>query len=135
MLLELSVQCTTHLLHLYLKLKQRKKLSNRIVTMGGDLLATSGTSSNDKMVGAIAVNIWSSYQKVSQDVNFLLLDCEVNNRIKVNDFIPFLEINIFFFHNETQQEGRVAVSNVTTQFLVCIYSDTKTEYGILKAKV
>ncbi len=47
--------------------------------MGGDLLATATHGNpNDKLVGAIAVNIWSSYAKNSEDLNFVLVDCEVN---------------------------------------------------------
>lgn len=47
--------------------------------MGGDLLATATHGNpNDKLVGAIAVNLWSSYAKNSEDLNFVLVDCEVN---------------------------------------------------------
>jgi len=78
-----------------------------IVTMGGDLLATSGGSANDKLIGAICVSIWSSYHKASSDLNFIILECE---------------------------EGRLVVSSVSPQFLVCVCGDTKVEFGILKAK-
>ncbi len=49
----------------------------RIITMGGDLLATAGGDSNDKLVGAIVLNIWSTYKKSADDLNCLLIDCEV----------------------------------------------------------
>ncbi len=45
--------------------------------MGGDLLATAGGDPNDKLVGAIVLNIWSTYKKSADDLNCLLIDCEV----------------------------------------------------------
>ncbi len=46
--------------------------------MGGDLLATSGGDPNDKLVGAIVLNIWAAFQKASKDLQQLLVECEVN---------------------------------------------------------
>jgi len=75
--------------------------------MGGDLLASSGGDQSDKLVGAIVLNIWSSYQKTSDQLTCLLVDCE---------------------------EARIAVMKVS-KFLVCVYGDHNAEFGMLKAKV
>jgi len=75
--------------------------------MGGDLLATAGGDPNDKLVGAIVLNIWSSYQKVSKDILQLLLECE---------------------------EGRLAIAQASN-FLICVYGDNTADFGMLKAKV
>lgn len=75
--------------------------------MGGDLLATSDNLNSDKLVGAIAFNVWSLYQKNAEDLGCLLLDCE---------------------------EGRLAIMKFS-KFLVCVYGDHTTEFGMLKSKV
>jgi hypothetical protein len=49
----------------------------RIITSGGDLLATATNLPSDKLIGAIIVNIWSSYQKVSEDLDVVMIDNEV----------------------------------------------------------
>eukprot|EP01117_Protostelium_nocturnum_P006314 TRINITY_DN2278_c0_g1_i1.p1 TRINITY_DN2278_c0_g1~~TRINITY_DN2278_c0_g1_i1.p1 ORF type:complete len:128 (-),score=43.24 TRINITY_DN2278_c0_g1_i1:174-536(-) len=81
--------------------------SSIIVTSTGELLAAAGGDANEKLVGAIVLNVWSTYHKTSEDVNCLLIDCE---------------------------EGRLGIRKVG-DFLVCVYGDQTVEIGILKAKV
>jgi len=78
-----------------------------LITLGGDLLASSGGDPNDKLVGAIALNIWNSYQKVSKEMKCLLIECE---------------------------QGRLAISKVS-DFLLCVYGDSSSQFGMLKAKL
>ncbi|PRP85961.1 hypothetical protein PROFUN_06083 [Planoprotostelium fungivorum] len=81
--------------------------SSIIVTTTGELLASAGTDTNEKLVGAIAMNVWTTYHKTSEDVNCLLIECE---------------------------EGRLGIRKVG-DFLVCVYGDSTVQFGILKAKV
>lgn len=48
-----------------------------IITQTGDLLASAGEDSNDKLVGAIILNIWNNYEKNDEHLNLLLIDNEV----------------------------------------------------------
>jgi len=78
-----------------------------IITLGGDLLTTTGGDSNDKLVGAIVLNIWNSLKKAADDLNCLLIDNE---------------------------HGRLAITKAG-EYLICAYGDQSAEFGMLKAKV
>eukprot|EP01118_Nematostelium_gracile_P014518 TRINITY_DN5680_c0_g1_i1.p1 TRINITY_DN5680_c0_g1~~TRINITY_DN5680_c0_g1_i1.p1 ORF type:complete len:121 (-),score=37.63 TRINITY_DN5680_c0_g1_i1:77-439(-) len=78
-----------------------------LVTMEGDLLASSGGDPNDKLVGAIVLNIWASYQKISPSVSVLLVECE---------------------------EGKVAIAQ-SSNFLICLQAEQSACFGSLKTKV
>jgi predicted regulator of Ras-like GTPase activity (Roadblock/LC7/MglB family) len=75
-----------------------------LLTNEGALLATIGEYG--KIVSAIYANIWTSFEK-SGNLEYLLSDCE---------------------------EGKVLVTKVTNQFLLCMYGDQTTEFGMLKQK-
>lgn len=75
------------------------------------MLATSGGDPNDKLIGAIVLNIWMCYEKMEKnpsDLSCLVVDCEM---------------------------GRLAVAAVAKKFLVCIWGNTHVEFGMLKSKV
>jgi hypothetical protein len=78
-----------------------------IITQTGDLLASAGEDSNDKLVGAIILNIWNNYEKNDENLNLLLIDNE---------------------------EGRFAIQKIS-KFLICIYGNKTLEFGLLKAKI
>lgn len=69
------------------------------MTTGGDLLATSSGASNDKLIAAIVVNIWSAYSKFGDktDLGFLLLDCEVNWLELLKVFFSMLFLLVLLF--------------------------------------
>jgi len=82
--------------------------SSILLTTSGDTLGSAGNEPNEKLVGAIVLNIWSSYQKSSPGLSCLLVDCE---------------------------EGKLAVSSVASRFLVCCYGDQRVQDGMLKRKI
>ncbi|KAL6073135.1 Ragulator complex protein lamtor2 [Balamuthia mandrillaris] len=75
----------------------------------GSLLAMSGQSGDEVTVSAIVSNIWAQYQRArgeDSDLEYILMDCE---------------------------QGRVVVTKVST-LLLCIYSDSTAQFGMLKQK-
>eukprot|EP00029_Vermamoeba_vermiformis_P013717 TRINITY_DN8639_c0_g1_i1.p1 TRINITY_DN8639_c0_g1~~TRINITY_DN8639_c0_g1_i1.p1 ORF type:complete len:118 (-),score=28.64 TRINITY_DN8639_c0_g1_i1:65-418(-) len=77
-----------------------------LLTTDGSLLASSGD--NGKVISAIFANIWTSYEKSQVgNLEYLLSECE---------------------------EGKICVTKVTNQFLLCIYGDLTSEFGMLKLK-
>mmetsp|Transcript_17376 Transcript_17376/g.24140 ORF Transcript_17376/g.24140 Transcript_17376/m.24140 type:complete len:154 (+) Transcript_17376:132-593(+) len=108
-----------------------------IITAGGDLLATSSPLTtvntleagvNDKLVGAIAVNIWSTYERHS--------NLKSNSSNVPSTSISSTQPNENTLHCLLieNEEGRFAITSVS-KFLLCIYGDNQAEFGMLKAKV
>jgi len=83
--------------------------SSMLISNSGDILASAGSDSNEKLVAAILLNISSSYDKSSASLSCILIDCE---------------------------EGKLAVAPAAgNKFLVCLYGDQQLLAGMLKRKV
>jgi hypothetical protein len=110
--------------------------TNRLITNEGEILAAGKPGFVDsELVGAIVMNIWSCYQKFAADLNFILVDCEV-----CSIFLLLFLVSLFPSIQKRKrqltfpQNGRLAVSKVS-QFILCVYGDSRAEFGMLKLKV
>ena len=124
----------------------------------GALLASSSiddpvTANNTAVtIAAIVSNIWSSFEE--GDLEYQLFDCDVcsfnltsthvsicfNCCLLVNvldtlSSLLFLSLTYYMiFFSSISKEGKVVVTRVS-KLLLCIYSGSNVEFGMLKAKV